>query len=70
MLGLCISFPLIDLLASGSILLLAAILLVQRKSRQGEWQVDGNERTIIQFTIVAVFAVVGFIFFVFAWRPC
>jgi hypothetical protein len=70
MLGLCIPFPMIDLLASGSILMLGSILLIQRKSRQSQGQMDGNERLIIQFTILAVFTVLVFIFVIFAWRPC
>ena len=70
LLQLCIPIPLIDLLGGGSIIILGAILLVNRKFRHGNVQMDGNERLIIQFTILATFTILVFFFFIFAWRPC
>jgi hypothetical protein len=69
-LQLCIPFPLIDLLTGGSILMLGAFLLAHRKSRQEDEQIDGNERLMIQLSILAAFTVLVFIIFIFAWRPC
>ena len=67
---LCIPIPPIDLLAGGSVIILGAIALVNRKFRHGNDQIDGNERLIIQFTILATFTILVFLFFIFAWRPC
>jgi hypothetical protein len=70
MYGLCIPLQLGQLLASGSFLTLGIFLLLQLRSRQGEKQMDGNERLMIRFTIFAIFILLIFIFFLFAWRPC
>lgn len=69
-LQLCIPIPLVDLLAGGSIITLGTILLVNRKFRHENGQMDGSERLIIQLTILAAFTILVFIFFIIAWRPC
>ena len=70
MFRLCSPFPFLDLLISGLLILMAVRWLVYRKQRQGEEQVDGNQRLMIQLTILALFADLLFVLFIFTWRPC
>lgn len=70
MFSLCFPFPLVGFLAGGAVLMLGAVAFVYQRSRQGDGQVDGNETLIKEFAILAVFTVLVFVFFVFAWAPC
>lgn len=70
MLHLCVPSALTIGLAGAGVLVLGAILLVNRKARQRGIQVDGNALLILELSILAGFIILVFVFFVFAWTPC
>jgi hypothetical protein len=70
MFTLCAPFPFIDLLASGSIFIIGASLYIYRRYQQAEEPVDGNERLMVQLTVMAILAELTFLFFIIAWKPC
>lgn len=70
MFRLCLPYPWMDLLTSGSLLLFITLWLVSRKARQSEEDVDGNQRLMIRLTFLAILADISLLIFVIAWRAC